>query len=317
MENNNSAKFVFWYMLSLVSLVILTIAVGNVVFQIINKYINEAGELFRSVYSSSAIKFALSSLIVAIPVYFWSTRKINKSVLSGELNLRSTVRKWMNYFILLVASLTMIGYLIAVFYTFLEGELTTKFILKTLTVLVIAGTVFSYYFFDIKRKGDSKEKVVVRIYSYTAFILSLVIFIGGIFMMDSPVRAKKIRQDAEVENQLSMVENQINSFVMREGKLPNNLKELLDKNSLNEKYVLNPVTEKQFGYKVLSQSEKSFEICSDFQLSTDDIISDESGSSYSTTALMRNSDWNHKVGEQCFERKAWNKNSSEIVPLKY
>jgi hypothetical protein len=60
--------------------------------------------------------------------------------------LESSVRKWLTYIV--------IGDLITFLTYFLRGELTTRFIAKVTTVLVIAGGVFWYYFGSL-RKADS------------------------------------------------------------------------------------------------------------------------------------------------------------------
>ncbi|MEK7085265.1 MAG: DUF5671 domain-containing protein, partial [Patescibacteria group bacterium] len=64
-------------------------------------------------------------------------------------NLR--IRKWLVYFTLFAASLFIIGDLIALIYNFLQGELTVRFFLKILTVFFVAGSVFWYYFMDIRK----------------------------------------------------------------------------------------------------------------------------------------------------------------------
>ena len=46
--------------------------------------------------------------------------------------------------------------MVALVYSLLGGELTVRFLLKALVVLVIAGTIFAYYLWEITR--DEPER---------------------------------------------------------------------------------------------------------------------------------------------------------------
>ena len=61
----------------------------------------------------------------------------------------------LTYVMLFIGALTLIGDVISLIYNFLGGELTTRFVLKVITVGVIAGAVVAYYFADLR--GEDKE----------------------------------------------------------------------------------------------------------------------------------------------------------------
>jgi len=67
----------------------------------------------------------------------------------------SPVRKWLTYLTLFIAATVLIGDLITLVYNALGGELTTRFLLKVLTVAVIAGGTFGYYLWDLRQ--DERE----------------------------------------------------------------------------------------------------------------------------------------------------------------
>ena len=62
------------------------------------------------------------------------------------------------YLTLFVAASVLIGDFITLVYNLLGGELTTRFMLKVLTIAVIAGTIFFYYLPDL-RLEDTKPIV--------------------------------------------------------------------------------------------------------------------------------------------------------------
>ena len=64
-------------------------------------------------------------------------------------NLR--IRKWLIYFTLFAAALIIIGDLVALIFSLLGGELTVRFLLKVVTIFFVAGSVFYYYLWDLRR----------------------------------------------------------------------------------------------------------------------------------------------------------------------
>ena len=61
------------------------------------------------------------------------------------------------YLALSFASAIIIGTLITLLTNVLGGELTTRFVLKTLTVLSISGSIFGYYLTDLKRAEEQQK----------------------------------------------------------------------------------------------------------------------------------------------------------------
>src|SRR6056297_3280071 len=197
MENNNtrdnSAKFAFFYLLSLVALLFMALSTGMVLFQIINKLIPETSGFYSGSYSSGAMKFGISALVVSIPIFYVLTARIHKNLYQGKLSVDSAIRRWLTYLILFVSSVVMIVWVIITINSFLDGELTLKFALKFLSVLAIAGTIFGFYFYDIKRDNVQgiKDPVIKSFFGGT-LALVVIIFASGLFIMESPwqVRAK-------------------------------------------------------------------------------------------------------------------------------
>ncbi len=94
--------------------------------------------------------------MVAYPVYLGLMRQINRDLAHYREKHFSGVRKWLTYLTLLVAAIIAIGAVIAFLTSFLRGELTLRFLLKLLVVLVLDGGVLWYYFDWIRRKPVPK-----------------------------------------------------------------------------------------------------------------------------------------------------------------
>jgi len=271
-------------------------SLGMIIFQIINKNIIDVLEAFRGSYSSGALKFAISALIIASPIYYLTTWQINKNLFAGYLEKDSGVRKWLSYFILFVSSVVMLGFLIGVIYNFLDGELTVKFILKALTAIIIAGTVFSYYFYDIKRLNviNVKDKII-RIYFYASLAVAIVVLVSAFIFVESPYTTRKIKHDNSLIDKFSQIDNALNTYYSDKVKLPVSFDELFQEITyLRREDMKDPVTGREFEYKVVG--DKTYELCSTFLLSTKDNKSYEGGYSFDKR-------WDHDAGYQCLRQK--------------
>ncbi len=296
MPKNNSPKFAFFYLLSLVALVFMSISVGIVIFQIINKEIVDIVNIYSGRYSDEAIKFAISSLFVSTPIFYITSRQIYKNLFKGELNEEAGVRKWLTYFILLVAIVVMIGWLIATINGFLGGELTTKFILKALTALIISGAIFSFYLYDIRREGVvGKKDKTISLYAWSSLVLVVIIFIVAFMVVESPQETRKRRLDEQVVRNFHQIDNAINSYYKDTKEIPSSLDILQDKYSyLSDSYLENPATRERYEYNVIS--DKEYELCAVFNLSNKD-------EGQSDKYYYGGTEWYHGAGHECLSRK--------------
>lgn len=72
------------------------------------------------------------------------------SVTFSNRSRSSLIRKWLTYITLYIATGIIVGDLITLVTYVLNGDLTLRFVLKVLVVLVIAGSVFGYYLWDLR-----------------------------------------------------------------------------------------------------------------------------------------------------------------------
>jgi hypothetical protein len=148
-----SAKEAFTYLVMFVTLYISAFNFGALLFQFIERWLPDPLQTYYD--GGSAIRFALASLIVAFPIYFWLTLSTRKSLAKDPTKQQSKVRKWLTNLTLVVAAFVIIGDAIALVVNLLGGELTMRFILKVGVVGLIAGLIFGYYRWDLNH--DEKQ----------------------------------------------------------------------------------------------------------------------------------------------------------------
>lgn len=145
-------KDFFLHLLSMVTLYASAISFTVIAFQLINIWIPDALDRYYTEQTArDVIRGAVSFLIIVFPVYLLTMWTLVKSYHKDKRKHKLWVRKWLVYFTLFVASLIILGSLIALVYTFMSGEITVRFLLKLFSVLFVTGSIFGYYLWDEKR----------------------------------------------------------------------------------------------------------------------------------------------------------------------
>ncbi len=155
-----SAREAFMYLLTFLTLYLSAYNLGALIFQFINKMYpdDRLGYVFDASVQSGIIRFAIASLIISFPIYLGLTSYLQKRAARNPEARVSRVRKWLTYLTLFLTAGVMIGDLIALINNLLGGDITARFILKFLTVFIIAGLVFWYYLTDLRSEEKNNEK---------------------------------------------------------------------------------------------------------------------------------------------------------------
>ncbi len=305
--NNNAAKFDFFYMLSLVALIFMAVSVGMIIFQIINKNIIDVLNQFRGRYSPDQLKFAISALIISTPIFYLTARQIYKNLFSGALKKDSGVRKWLTYFVLFVSSVVMLGWLIAVINSFLDGELTTKFILKAITAIGIAAGIFTFYLYDIRREQvTGKKDKTIQMYFYGSLAVIIAVFVASLFFVESPTETRNRKLDDVILENFDRIDGAIYTYYQDNKTLPESLEEIkAEFTYINDENLKDPVTEEKFEYKIID--DKKYELCATFRTSNQD----EEETGYSPYKEF----WPHDIGHQCLKQRVREYEDIKVRPV--
>ena len=287
-----SPKDFFLYIGLVVTLLVSSVSLLNLVFESINSIFPDRLDYYVDPYSG-AIRWAIASLFIIFPVYIFISWLIKKDAKMFPEKLSLGVRKWLIYLTLFIAGAAVIIDLIVLINTFLGGEITTRFILKVLSVIVIAAGVFFYYFYDLKDGGGKTFKLwVITTSLVVVFSLAL-----GFYVMGSPLTQRLKKMDAERVNSLTQIQWQIINFWQKKGELPKDINELNDPIS-GFIVPIDPETGMPYQYETIN--DEVFKLCGNFSLESDKLAAAPSKPRY---VSPENENWFHKQGQNCFERK--------------
>lgn len=271
----------------------------SLVFSIVNKLFPDTLSYYSDPYSSG-VRFAMATLIIVFPLFAWLSHIVTKALNEDSSRREKPVRRWMVYITLFLSSVMLVIDLVVLLNTFLTGEISVRFSLKVLAVLLVGGLVFWHYLSEA-RGTASKKKYQIALYS--SAVLVLVSVVSAFVVFGSPATMRKMRADDTRVQNLESIQYQVLNYWQQKGTLPAQLSDLND--SLSYFTVpVDPETSADYTYERVSKL--SFKLCATFNLATASDVSrtgDGNSIAYPTDSFgMKGNMWDHKEGNVCFDR---------------
>jgi Domain of unknown function (DUF5671) len=155
-RTNLSARDAFLYLLLFGTLYVSAFNLGSLVFFLIDRAFPDARRSAAAAAAASvAMRWAVSALIVAVPVFLQVSSIARREVRRDAARRGTDIRRALTYLTLLVGAAVVIGDVIALVSSLLGGELTIRFVLKALTIASIAGGIFWHYLRELR--SDEQE----------------------------------------------------------------------------------------------------------------------------------------------------------------
>jgi len=153
-----SARETFLYLVLFTSLYISVWSFGHILFELIDRtFPDPAQRPYSRAYSIDSIRWSVSSLIIAFPVFLWTGSYVGKRLAANPALRLSPARRWCTYLTLFIAVAVLIGDATTVVDNMLGGELTVRFVLKAIVVAGIAASALVYYLRDLRREEKDPE----------------------------------------------------------------------------------------------------------------------------------------------------------------
>ncbi|HET8580998.1 MAG TPA: DUF5671 domain-containing protein [Candidatus Paceibacterota bacterium] len=265
------------------------------------QYINRAFPDITSAYVdpySTLIRFSIASLLVLFPTFLGLSALIRRDILAEPAKKDLWVRRWALTLTLFIAGVTVAIDLVTLVNTYLGGEVTIRFVLKVLIVLLVAIGGFLHFFADLRGYWIAQPKRA-RAVAIGAGVLALATIISGILIMGTPGQVRQYRLDADRVNDLQQIQYQVVQYWQSKGEMPQTLSALNDSIS-GFMAPTDPETSQPYGYSV--EGPHSFELCATFDAEAQANAADLSGLMAGYGSDLMQDTWWHGAGKTCFTR---------------
>lgn len=285
-----AARDAFLYLLSFITLGIWTIQLGALLFTAIDHaFPNPTVDYVNATWTISSMANQLASIIVGFPVFLLVSWWIVRGVRRQPERLESPVRKWLTYAALVITASAMIADIVTFLTYFLRGDLDTRFVLKVLAVLVIAGGVFAYYLDSLRPDRFSSTRN--RGFALVAIAAAVFGVIVGFVETGSPAAQRLLSEDRRRLSDLSAIAQAIHFRSMNRGQrefvLPATLQDVQTAGMAATARTTDPVTGRAYEYTPLQGTQ--YRLCATFALSSPADVPAQ---------------WRHPAGYACFSLDA-------------
>lgn len=247
-------------------------------------------------YGIPDISFPLSALIIGFPLFLFFSRTLLSEESAEPEKRELSIHKWLTYLTLFVAGIVVIVDFIVLLSTFLRGEeLAVGFVLKVLSIFVIAGITFGYYLSDLRYKG---KLTIKKFFAYGAIAIIVFAIVWGFSVFGSPATQKAKKFDENRISHLQMIQNEVFNHWQIKKTIPENLDELNDA-IRGVAIPRDPRTNGAYGYEKISAT--SFKLCAIFEKVAGKSDINRGVIPVSPYSSFREF-WGHDAGLVCFER---------------
>ena len=276
-----AARESFFHLLAFVTLATWIFSIGSIWFDLIEAWVPDPAIDRFDGFVIASMSRQLASIIIAFPAFIWGTRAILQDQTENPDKAESAVRRWVSNIGLLLTLLVFMGDLIIFVASLLQGELTARFTLRCLVVLVLAGAVFLYYSRGLGKSRTLPPIVWHRVFAGCAGAAMAITLGFGFWSTGSPSNVRLLTEDnrrvRDLYDLTVQIENKRYSGVLKES--PANLTEV----SLRES---DPFTGQPYEYLRLDGGR--YQVCANFASASPRV---------SGPALF----WVHPAGRKCFD----------------
>lgn len=294
----STPKDVFSYLLVIAMFYASVVSFIALLFQYINVFFPDKLDFYYT-GAMDSMRRSISVLVIVWPVYIFMSWMLIKEMIKRPEKRKIKVRKWLIFLTLFIAAITIIIDLVTLVYIFLGGELTIKFFLKLLVVLLVAAFSFVYYLWDLKRESSDRPKILKIIAIATSSII-IISIVGGFFVVGSPSTQREYRFDKRRINDLQVIQSETVNYWRNKNSLPQGLEDL--ENSISGfAPPADPKTGDSYEYIVIDLL--NFDLCAVFGRSN--LYDSGEADSYVSPRYYKDhyrQNWSHEAGRTCFRR---------------
>jgi hypothetical protein len=256
---SSSPRDAFLHLLAMAMLYTAAIAVGTILFQFIERLLPAPGDAL-AFGRHGMLRSSAAALLVSLPILAVVHRTIVREMRANPAARITPLYRVLAYLSLLVTSLVMAGDLVCVIVGFLAGDLTLRFVLKGLVVLLLAGGIYLWYSSDMHREEALTDAPgggaglppppAWREWLFRAgAAVACVSMVAALVAAGSPWRQRLLQLDARRVDALQTIQRNLNVYHQRERGLPDSLDALAATPETFLTDAVDPVTKTPYRYE--------------------------------------------------------------------
>ena len=155
--DQGGARQAFVYLLTFSLLHVAAVALVTLYFTYINRLVPDPAwesSPFTETVQLSTIRMSLAAAIVAFPLYLTLSTLLVRDIRRHPDHARSPIRRWLTYLTLFIAAVTITSDAVTLLYFFLDGQLSTRVLLKGVILMLIGFLVLVYYATSVREARE-------------------------------------------------------------------------------------------------------------------------------------------------------------------
>ena len=249
----------------------------------------------------ASINRCIAALAIAFPLYVLVMRHWLRGFQGAEPRTESRLTTWLTYIVLLIASIMMVGAMINLLNSLLQGTLSMQETLRVAVVFGLSALVFGFYTYERQLVRYRRQaSYLARLYFWIAVIL-LAGAGAGFFAVGVPQIMRDLAFDSSRATALNKLSGCIEQHAAKHARLPESLDAIQRMNPPQDCPVADPQTGERYGYRIISASQQQggkrigeFELCANFVF----------WSGLQTTDGKKSTNWlDHDARRSCKQRQ--------------
>jgi hypothetical protein len=279
---------------SLTSVIIILFSLINLVYPDILSYRYAGAAEYAREASESSIRYSLAFLIVAFISFYTLDAFIRKCELAGSMIREFWANKLAHYLTIFISTTILLGNTGTLIWFFLNGEISSRFLLKVFALFLVFGLTLWYEWLSLKAVQLFQIQVLKTTFTVFVLVLTLV----SLFVVGFPQNRRLTRIDDMKESHLQQITTTIELFHESRGELPKTLAEANLRSSYMDIVITDPETGEPYEYAVISPTK--YQLCAVFNLESPHTLDGKETRAYEREQDSFNY---HTKGRNCFVRE--------------
>ena len=275
-------KNIFYYLLAFMTLCYSVWHFLSIIFNTIEKKVPDILDNvydYSDSYNNDTFRFSIASLVIMLPIYIAISWHINRQIEDGHIEADSKVRHTMIYTTILFSVIAIAGSLVSTVYSYLGGEITTRFVYKALSVSIVSLAVGAYYYYTLNRNYKIKSNKPIII-ATSVLVIVFAICAYSVIVIGTPSEVRNKKLDQKSLGNLSQIESRLLATIYdpqsyntngTSPKLPvftntDKFPLTIDSENLFTYSNIDPNTNEHYPYRVISKDKNKivYELCPTF-----------------------------------------------------